>query len=212
MNRAIDDSLPWDETYLREWRKLRYEFGDLKFYEEIKVTTKVPQVIFKTRVRNDNLLGSNPFEWRDLTTDEIFGEKNVVLFALPGAFTPACSETHLPGYEKRYDDFRALGVDQVICLSVNDAFVMFQWAKSQNINKVFMLPDGNGEFTRKMGMLVERTSQGLGFRSWRYSMFVENGDIRQIFSEPGFQDNPQGVPVQVSDADTMLDYLQQRDA
>lgn len=173
---------------------------------------KVPQVVFKTRVRNNNVPGPNPFEWRELTTDEIFGEKNIVLFALPGAFTPACSDSHLPGYERRYDRFRALGVDQVVCLSVNDAFVMFQWAKAQNINKVFMLPDGNGEFTRKMGMLVERTAQGLGFRSWRYSMYAENGDIRQIFSEPGFQDNPQGVPVEVSDADTMLNYLQQREA
>ncbi len=135
-----------------------------------------------------------------------------MLFAVPGAFTPACSESHLPGYEERYDEFRALGVDQVVCLSVNDAFVMFQWAKAQNIHKVFMLPDGNGEFTRKMGMLVERSSQGMGSRSWRYSLYAESGDIRKVFAEPGFQDNPQGVPVEVSDAATMLDYLRQRDA
>ena len=100
----------------------------------------------------------------------------------------------------------------MICLSVNDAFVMFQWAKAQNIEKVFMLPDGNGEFTRKMGMLVERTNQGLGMRSWRYSMLVEDGTIQQLFAEPDFQDNPPGVPVSVSDAETMLNYLQSRGA
>lgn len=89
---------------------------------------------------------------------------------------------------------------------------MFQWAKAQNIQKILMLPDGNGEFTRKMGMLVERTTQGLGMRSWRYSMLVEDGAIQQLFVEPNFQDNPPGVPLNVSDAETMLNYLQGRAA
>ncbi len=167
----------------------------------------VPDAVFHTRVRNDAIEGDNPYEWKDLTTQDIFGGKNIVLFAVPGAFTPACSETHLPGYESFYDAFREQGIDQVISLSVNDAFVMFQWAKSQNIQKVFMLPDGNAEFTRKMGMLVERSAQGLAMRSWRYSMHVEDRVIRKLFVEPGFQDNPPGVPVKVSDAQTMLDYL-----
>jgi len=171
------------------------------------MTKLVPQAIFKTRVRNDKSDDPNPFEWRDLTTDEIFNGKKIVLFAVPGAFTPACSEVHLPGYESEYDAFQALGVDAVICLAVNDAFVMFQWAKSQDISKVFMLPDGNGEFSRKMGMLVDRSSQGMGMRSWRYSMYVDNGEIKQFFEEPDYQDNPPGVPVQVSGADTMLSYL-----
>jgi thioredoxin-dependent peroxiredoxin len=99
-------------------------------------------------------------------------------------------------------------VDSVVCVAVNDAFVMFQWAKSQNIQHVFMLPDGNGEFTRKMGMLVDRSAQGMGMRSWRYSMLVENGDITKLFAEPGLRDNPPGVPMAVSSAETMLDYLQ----
>lgn len=171
---------------------------------------KVPNAVFHTRVRNQSIAGSNPFEWKDVTSDEIFAGKNIVLFALPGAFTPACSESHLPGYERLYDSFVEQGIDRVICLSVNDAFVMFQWAKAQNIGKVFMLPDGNGEFTRKMGMLVERTSQGLGMRSWRYSMFVEDGTIKRLFAEPGFQDNPPGVPLTVSNAETMLSYLRGR--
>jgi peroxiredoxin len=167
----------------------------------------IPNVIFHTRVRNEALGAPNPFEWKDLSSAEIFGGKRVVLFALPGAFTPACSESHLPGYERRHDEFLALGVDTVVCLAVNDAFVMFQWAKSQNIEKVFMLPDGNGDFTRLMGMLVERSQQGLGLRSWRYSMFVDDGVIQKIFIEPNLRDNPPGVPVEVSGADTMLAYL-----
>lgn len=171
---------------------------------------QVPDAIFHTRQRNDALGGDNPYEWRDLSSADIFAGKRVVLFALPGAFTPACSESHLPGYERLYDDLIAEGVDRVACLSVNDAFVMHQWAKAQGISKVFMLPDGNGEFTRKMGMLVERSAQGMGLRSWRYSMLAEDGAIVKIFAEPGFSDNPPGVPVQVSDAETMLNYLRTR--
>ncbi|MEJ1161723.1 peroxiredoxin [Prosthecomicrobium sp. N25] len=171
---------------------------------------RVPRVTFHTRVRNPALDGPNPFEWRDLTSDELFGGKSIVLFGVPGAFTPACSDTHLPGYERHHDDFTALGVDRVVCLSVNDAFVMYQWAKSRDIEKVFMLPDGNADFTRQMGMLVQRTSHGMGLRSWRYSMHVVDGEIRQMFVEPGFRDDPPGVGVQVSDARTMLDYLGSR--
>lgn len=169
--------------------------------------TRVPDTTFHTRVRNPDLPGDNPFEWRDLSTAEVFGGRNVVLFAVPGAFTPACSETHLPGFEARHEAFRALGIDEVICLSVNDAFVMFQWARAANVSKVFMLPDGNGDFTRLMGMLVQRGAQGMGLRSWRYSMHVEDGAIRRMFVEPGLRDHPPGVGVQVSDAETMLGYL-----
>ncbi|WP_099865338.1 peroxiredoxin [Pararhizobium haloflavum] len=168
---------------------------------------RVPDATFHTRIRNDALEGPNPFEWKDLTTSDLFAGRNVVLFAVPGAFTPACSESHLPGYEQNYDAFLALGIDRVFCLSVNDAFVLFQWARSRDIQKVFMLPDGNGEFTRKMGMLVERSGLGMGMRSWRYSMHVVDGEIRRLFVEPGFRDNPPGVGVEVSDAQTMLGYL-----
>jgi len=170
----------------------------------------VPSVIFKTRVRNDALGGPNPFEWKDLSSDEIFKGKNVVVFSLPGAFTPTCSTSHLPRYEELYADFKAQGVDAVVCLSVNDAFVMYQWGKSQNARNVFLLPDGNGEFTRKMGMLVDKNNLGFGPRSWRYSMYVEDGEIKQLFAEPGFSDNCPTDPFEVSDADTMLNYLKSR--
>lgn len=169
--------------------------------------TTTPKITFKTRVRNDSLDGPNPFEWKDLTTDNIFRGKKVVLFALPGAFTPTCSSTHLPGYEKHYDDFRKAGVDEVICLSVNDAFVMYQWGRHLGAEKVFLLPDGSGEFTRKMGMLVKKDNLGFGARSWRYSMLVEDGEITKMFVEPGFTDNAGTDPFEVSDAGTMLRFL-----
>ena len=167
----------------------------------------VPNVTFKTRVRNDALEGPNPFEWKELTTDEIFKGKKVVLFALPGAFTPTCSSTHLPGYEDNGGEFKKLGIDKVICLSVNDAFVMYQRGQHQGAKNVFLLPDGSGEFSRKMGMLVKKDNVGFGDRSWRYSMFVDNGEIKKMFIEPGFEDNCGSDPFEVSDAATMLDYL-----
>jgi len=169
----------------------------------------VPDATFQTRVRNDELEGTNPFEWKELTTAEIFKGKRVVVFSLPGAFTPTCSTSHLPRYEELYGDFKALGVDTVVCVSVNDAFVMYQWGLSQNAKNVFLLPDGNGEFTRKMGMLVEKTNLGFGMRSWRYAMVVNDGEIEKIFIEDGFADNHQDDPFLVSDADTMLTYLKE---
>ena len=167
----------------------------------------VPQVIFKTRVRDESVAGENPFRWQDLSTDDIFKGKKIVLFGLPGAFTPKCSNTHAPGYEKKYDEFKKLGVDEVICLSVNDAFVMFNWKKNLGLEKVFMLPDGNADFTRGIGMLVKKENLGFGERSWRYSMFVEDGVIKKMFVEDGFSDNFVDDPFEVSDADTMLNYL-----
>ena len=147
---------------------------------------RVPNVTFKTRVRNDAIEGDNPFEWKDLTTSEIFDGKRVVVFALPGAFTPTCSTSHLPRYEELYAEFQELGVDAVICLSVNDAF------------------------TCKMGMLVDKSNLGFGMRSWRYSMVVDNGEIEQLFEEPDFGDNCPTDPFEVSDADTMLSYLKSK--
>jgi len=167
----------------------------------------VPNVVFKTRVRDESVAGENPFRWKDATSDDIFKEKNIVLFALPGAFTPTCSSSHLPGYEEAYDDLKAAGVDEVYCLSVNDAFVMYQWARHQKADKVKMLPDGNADFTRLMGMLVRKENLGFGDRSWRYSMHVINGEIKKMFVEPGLSDNCPDDPFEVSDAKTMLDYL-----
>ena len=173
----------------------------------VVVTDKVPDVVFKTRVRDESVSGPNPYRWQDLTTQEIFGGKKVVIFSLPGAFTPTCSSNHLPRYEELYDEFKAQGVDTIICISVNDAFVMFKWGKEQGAQNVFLLPDGNGEFTRKMGMLVEKANLGFGMRSWRYSMLVNDGTIEKMFVEPDFGDNCPTDPFEVSDADTMLAYL-----
>lgn len=171
---------------------------------------KVPSVIFKTRVRDESVAGPNPFRWQDVTSEEIFNGKKIVLFALPGAFTPTCSSTHTPGYEAAYSAFKDLGIDEVICLSVNDAFVMYQWGKNLNIEHVRMLPDGNADFTRAMGMLVKKNNLGFGDRSWRYSMYVEDGMIKKMFVEPGFSDDCPTDPFEVSDAQTMLNYLKQK--
>ncbi len=168
---------------------------------------RLPSVTFKTRVRDESLPGSNPFRWQDRTTDEIFKGRKVVLFALPGAFTPTCSSNHFPRYEELYEDLVKQGVDQIICLSVNDAFVMFQWGKHLGAKNIFMLPDGNGDFTRQMGMLVEKSNLGFGLRSWRYSMLVNDCQIEKIFIEPGLSDEADGDPFEVSDADTMLAFL-----
>ncbi|MFW6730845.1 MAG: peroxiredoxin [Synechococcus sp.] len=169
---------------------------------------RVPQVTFKTRVRDEAVPGPNPYRWQDLTSDEIFKGQTVVVFSLPGAFTPTCSSNHLPRYEELHDDFRRLGVDRIVCVSVNDAFVMFQWGRHVGAKNVFLLPDGNGEFTRKMGMLVDKANLGFGLRSWRYSMLVKDGVIEKSFVEPEFGDNCPVDPFEVSDADTMLAYLQ----
>ena len=172
----------------------------------------VPQVVFKTRVRDESVGGENPFRWQDVTTDDIFKSKKVIVFALPGAFTPTCSSTHAPRYDELYDEFKSLGVDEIYCLSVNDAFVMFQWGKNLGLNNVKMLPDGSGEFTRKMGMLVAKDNLGFGMRSWRYSMLVNDGTIEHLFVEPEFGDNCPTDPFEVSDADTMLAALKGTEA
>jgi len=168
---------------------------------------RVPDVVFKTRVRDESVEGENPFRWQDVTTDEIFKGKKVVVFSLPGAFTPTCSNTHLPGYETKYDELKAAGVDEVYCVSVNDAFVMYQWAKHLGVENVKMLPDGSGNFTRGMNMIVKKDDLGYGERSWRYSMFVDDGVVKKTFVEPGIQDNCPEDPFEMSDVDTMLGYL-----
>ncbi len=176
-----------------------------------KTPSQVPDVIFKTRVHDDAAKDElNPYKWQDLTTKEIFAGKTVVLFGLPGAFTPTCSSTHLPGYENNYRAIKAEGVDDVYCLSVNDAFVMNAWAEKLEVENVKMLPDGNTDFTHEMGMLVKKENLGFGLRSWRYSMIVVDGNIEKLFIEPGFSDNHQDDPFEVSDAFTMLKYLRER--
>ncbi len=155
---------------------------------------KVPQVTFRTRTNG---------EWKDVTTDELFKGKTVAVFSLPGAFTPTCSTTHLPRYNELAPAFFASGVDSILCVSVNDAFVMNEWAAGQEADKLTMIPDGNGEFTEGMGMLVDKADLGFGKRSWRYSMLVRDGVVEKMFVEP----NKPGDPFEVSDADTMLAYV-----
>jgi peroxiredoxin len=174
------------------------------------MTEIVPNVIFKTRVRDENIGGDNPFRWQDVSTRDIFENKKIVILALPGAFTPTCSSTHLPGFEKKHQEILDQDVDEVYCLSVNDAFTMFQWSKHLGVNKVKMLPDGNGDFTRGMGMMVKKENLGFGYRSWRYSMLVEDQTIVKLFSEPGKSDNYSEDPFTVSDVNTILDFLKQQ--
>ncbi len=177
-------------------------------HEPLKEGASVPENIFKTRVRDESVGGENPYRWQDVSSKEIFDGKTIVLFGLPGAFTPTCSGTHLPGFEKAYDAFKKLGIDEVYCLSVNDAFVMKKWADSLGIKKVKMLPDGNATFTEGMGMLVKKENLGFGNRSWRYSMLVTDGIIKKLFAEPGFGDNATEDPFEVSGAETLLTYLE----
>lgn len=167
----------------------------------------IPQVTFKTRVRDESIEGPNPFRWQDVTSGEIFNNRKVIVFSLPGAFTPTCSSTHLPGFEKHYEEFKNLGIDDIYCVSVNDAFTMFQWGKNLGVKNVKLLPDGSGHFTKGMDMLVDKDNLGFGFRSWRYSMLVDNGEVVKLFSEAGKVDNCDHDPFEVSDADTMLEYL-----
>jgi len=154
----------------------------------------IPGVVFHTR-QND--------EWKDVTTDELFANKTVVVFSLPGAFTPTCSSSHLPRYNELAKSFSENGVDDIICISVNDTFVMNAWKQDQAAENITIIPDGNGDFTRGMDMLVDKSDLGFGERSWRYSMLVKNGVIEKMFIE----ENVPGDPFEVSDADTMLDFI-----
>ena len=155
---------------------------------------RVPQTEFKVRTQD---------QLKTITSDDLFAGRKVVLFALPGAYTPTCSASHLPRYNELAAEFKRHGIDELVCLSVNDAFVMEAWQRDQHADQVRMLPDGNGDFSRALGMLVDKTELGFGPRSWRYSMLVNDGKIEKMFIEP---DNP-GDPFEVSDADTMLHYL-----
>ena len=155
---------------------------------------RVPDVTFRTRREH---------EWVNRTSDDVFGGKTVVVFSLPGAFTPTCSSSHVPRYNQLQPVFAANGIDEVICLSVNDAFVMDEWQRAQNADRVTFLPDGNGDFTDGMGLLVGKEDLGFGKRSWRYSMLVRDGVIEKMFIE---EELP-GDPFDVSDADTMLKYV-----
>lgn len=161
--------------------------------------TRLPDVNFVFR-ENGNFVNRN--------TAEIFGGKRVVLFSLPGAFTPTCSSYQLPGYEENYERILEAGIDEVYCISVNDGFVMNAWAKDLGIEKVKLIPDGNADFTRNIGQDVEKTNLGFGVRSWRYAAVINDGVIEQLFAEPGKVGNCYDDPYEVSDPETVISYLQ----
>jgi peroxiredoxin len=149
---------------------------------------RVPDVVFRTRVRDESLGGDNPFRWQDVNSAELFKGRRVVVFSLPGAFTPTCTTEQCPAFERLYDELRAAGIDEVYCFSVNDAFVMYQWGKRLGLEKIKLIPDGSGHFTRRMGMLVNKDHLGFGYRSWRYAMVVNDGVIEAWIEEPGNND------------------------
>jgi peroxiredoxin/glutaredoxin len=159
-----------------------------------KIGESVPLMTFKTQ---------NNHQWQEVSTNDIFNHKTVIVFALPGAYTPTCSSSHLPRFNELAPVFKDNGVDEIVCISVNDTFVMNEWKKDQEAENITMLPDGNGEFSDDMGMLVSKNDLGFGNRSWRYSMLVKNGVIEKMFIEPEVD----GDPFEVSDADTMLNYI-----
>ena len=170
----------------------------------------VPNVTFKTRVRDDSVEGPNPFRWQDVTSSEIFAPgKRIAVFSLPGAFTPTCSNEQCPGFERLYDQIKGEGgVDEVYCISVNDAFVMFQWGKNLGLHNVKLLPDGNGDFTRRMGMLIDKSHLGFGMRSWRYAMVVDGGKVVAWWEEPGINDDGSDAdPYEQSTPEHVLEWV-----
>jgi len=171
---------------------------------------KIPEVIFKTRIGDNESLGggcSIGGEWKDVSSNDLFKNKKVVLFSLPGAYTPTCSSQQVPGYEDKYEELKKY-VDEVYCLSVNDSFVMNAWFRDQKISRVKPIGDGEGKFTKEVGMLVNKPKQGFGMRSWRYSAFVDNCKVVKMFIEDGKNnESNDSDPFMVSDANTMLNYL-----
>jgi len=171
---------------------------------------KIPEVTFKTRIGDNESLGggcSIGGEWKDVGSNDLFKNKKVVLFSLPGAYTPTCSSQQVPGYEDKYEELKKY-VDEVYCLSVNDSFVMNAWFRDQKISRVKPIGDGEGKFTKEVGMLVNKPKQGFGMRSWRYSAFVDNCKVVKMFVEDGKNnESNDSDPFMVSDANTMLNYL-----
>lgn len=182
-------------------------FWDIEDKEGEDLCKVVPSVLFKTRVRDELIEGPNPYRWEDVTTFDLFAGKRVVLFSLPGAFTPTCSTFQLPGFEHEFPEFQKLGIDDIYCVSVNDAFVMNAWAKDQGLKNVKVIPDGSASFTRKMGMLVRKDNLGFGERSWRYACVINNGKIEKWFIEPNPEDNCPVDPYGETSPENILAWL-----
>lgn len=165
-------------------------------------------IVFKTRVRDETIEGPNPYRWEDVTTNDLFDGKRIVLFSLPGAFTPTCSTFQVPGFEEAYECVKSLHVDDIYCVSVNDAFVMNAWAKAQGCENIKMIPDGSGTFTETMGMLVDKDNLGFGKRSWRYAAVITDGVVEKEFVEPGKMDNCPDDPYGETSPDSVIKYLE----
>lgn len=168
---------------------------------------RIPNVMHMLRVRDESIGGDNPFRWEQKTTHEIVGRGKNIIFALPGAFTPTCSTYQLPDFEKLFPEFQAQGVENIFCVSVNDAFVMNKWAEDQGLNHVQVIPDGSNLFTSAMSMDVKKDNLGFGMRSWRYAVIVENFQITQSFIERGFGNNIDTDPYEVSSPQNILAFL-----
>lgn len=164
----------------------------------LNVGDRIPQVILPIRVDGD---------FKHLETNEQFAGKRVIIFALPGAFTPTCSSFQLPGFETQFSQFQEKGIDEIYCLSVNDSFVMNAWFEGQGVENVRPLPDGNGEFTQLIGASVKKANLGFGIRSWRYAMVVNDGVIERMFAEAGYGDNIDTDPYEVSSPENVLANL-----
>jgi len=168
---------------------------------------QVPNVTFQLRVRDESIEGDNPYRWEQLTTDTMFKGRRVLLFSLPGAFTPTCDTFQLPEFERLHSAFFTKGVEDVYCVSVNDAFVMNKWAKEQGVRNVRMIPDGSGDFTKGMGMLVEKHNLGFGLRSWRYAAIVDDGVVTDWFVEPGKENNCEEDPYGLTNPISILESI-----
>ena len=167
----------------------------------------LPHVTFMVRERDDSIEGSNPFKWVEKSANDYFGKGKYILFSLPGAFTPTCSTYQLPNFEKLYSEFKELGITEIYCMSVNDSFVMNAWAKHHDIKRIKMIPDGNGEFTHGIDMLVQKNNLGFGMRSWRYAAIIEDGQLTKMLSEPGKDDNIEDDPYGISSPENVMKYL-----
>ncbi|WJE87937.1 peroxyredoxin antioxidant [Phage C48C1] len=173
----------------------------------MKVGDTLPEATFQTRVRDESIDGPNPYRWEETTMADYTAGRRVVIFSLPGAFTPTCSTMQLPTFEEKFDQFVDLGIDDIYCMSVNDSFVMNAWARDQELKRVKVIPDGSGNFTRAMGMLVDKDNLGFGYRSWRYAMVVTDGVIEALFREASIRDNADDDPYEMTTPENLLGYL-----
>lgn len=176
----------------------------------VRVGSKVPATVWKTRVRDETIKSQNPYKWENMTSGSVFDNKRVLVFSLPGAFTPTCSTYQLPGYEDNADAFYSAGIDEIYVISVNDAFVMNRWAQTvvqEGLNNVKIIPDGNGDFTKAIKMDCEFNNRGFGMRSWRYAMVVDNGVITNWFEEPGKCRDSEADPYEVTSPEYVLNAI-----